>query len=218
MSFLQFILTLSFVRWLTGGVFGVLVCLVQPETRGSCSFSASKTTKDSYDINIGTVTTWTQKRQLRRPHVHLFVTIDPQFFSSENDQKALHEAYLFARNSLQSSSQCGSLRYLECLPNFLLNYAKSRSVFVDFAAWFGTTYFHISGTCPMDRYEKGKVISKGVLGDDLKVRGVHNLYVADASVFPAIPSFPTAKLSMIVGLRAGDLMAEIPRAKGKMQL
>lgn len=49
----QFILTLSLVRWLTGGVFGVLVCLVQPETRGSCSFSPSKNEKDSYDINIG---------------------------------------------------------------------------------------------------------------------------------------------------------------------
>lgn len=70
----------------------------------------------------------------------------------------------------------------------------------------------------MDRYEKGKVVSKGVLGDDLKVKGVSNLYVADASVFPAIPSFPTAKLSMIVGLRAGDLVTESPRVKGKMQL
>lgn len=156
------------------------------------------------------------------------VFVDPQLFSDKGDQQALHAAYMRARLFLQESSKLGHISYLELLPGPLLNYANSLSTFVEFASWFGTTYFHISGTCPMDRYKDDKIETVGVLADNLQVKGIKNLFAADASIFPAIPSFPTAKLSMIIGTRAADIICEETykdlaatsksKSKSKMQL
>jgi choline dehydrogenase len=156
--------------------------------------------------------------------------IDPKLFSNKNDQVALHAAYLKAREIFQTSSREGHISYVELLPGPLLNHAISLPTFVEFASWIGTTYFHICGTCPMDRYANGMVQSFGVVSDNLQVKGIDNLSIADASVFPAIPSFPTAKLSMIVGARAADFLCSNssegtqllknsrPKVKAKMQL
>ncbi len=71
----------------------------------------------------------------------------------------------------------------------------------------------------MDRFENGSLESSGVLSDTLQVKGITNLYVADASVFPAIPSFPTAKLAMIVGARAADLLCDTTsKSSAKLKL
>lgn len=44
------------------------------------------------------------------------------------------------------------------------------------------------------------------LDPELRVRGVSNLRVADASVFPSITSTNTAAPTMMIGERAADLL------------
>jgi choline dehydrogenase-like flavoprotein len=58
----------------------------------------------------------------------------------------------------------------------------------------------------MYRRQDGLVVKEGIVGENLRVRGFKNLSVADASVIPAIPSFPTAKLCTIIGAIAADIL------------
>ncbi len=62
------------------------------------------------------------------------------------------------------------------------------------------TVHHACGTCRMGA-DDGAVVDP-----DLRVRGVEGLRVADASVFPSIPSTNTAAPTMMVAERAADLI------------
>lgn len=64
------------------------------------------------------------------------------------------------------------------------------------------TVYHVSGTCRMGAGDDGQA----VLGPDLRVRGVAGLRVADASVFPTIPSVNPVVTVMLVAERAADLI------------
>lgn len=62
------------------------------------------------------------------------------------------------------------------------------------------TYNHPVGTCAMGDGPEA------VVGRDLRVRGVEGLMVADASVMPEIPQANTNLASMMIGVRAADLV------------
>ncbi len=64
----------------------------------------------------------------------------------------------------------------------------------------GTTIFHPCGTCRMGDDEASVVDSK------LRVRGVSNLRVADASVMPTVPSGNTNAVCIMIGERLADFM------------
>ena len=65
----------------------------------------------------------------------------------------------------------------------------------------GTTNFHSVGTCAMAPKESG-----GVVDPDLRVYGVENLRVVDASVFPMVPQSNTQSLVYAVAERAADII------------
>lgn len=66
------------------------------------------------------------------------------------------------------------------------------------------TVYHVSGTCRMGAADDPMT----VLDPRLRVRGVRNLRVVDASVFPTIPSVNPVGTIMAVAERASDLIAE----------
>jgi choline dehydrogenase len=67
-------------------------------------------------------------------------------------------------------------------------------------AW---TVFHQCSTCRMGRDEAASVVDPR-----LRVYGVEGLRVADASIFPTIPTGNTNAPSIMVGERASDLILE----------
>ncbi|KAL9941271.1 hypothetical protein ACHAO5_009164 [Verticillium nonalfalfae] len=60
---------------------------------------------------------------------------------------------------------------------------------------------HATSTCRMAKEEEG-----GVVGQDLKVHGFRNLRVADASVFPRLPSAHTVAATYMVAERCADFV------------
>ena len=72
--------------------------------------------------------------------------------------------------------------------------------FVRNNAW---TVFHQCGTCRMGDEAKSSVVDAR-----LRVHGVHGLRVADASVFPTIPTGNTNAPAIMVGERAADFILE----------
>ena len=74
----------------------------------------------------------------------------------------------------------------------LLNTARER----------GTTTFHMMGTCRMGPTSD----PTAVVDSRLRVHGVEGLRVADASIFPTMPSANTNASSMVVGEKAADLV------------
>lgn len=73
----------------------------------------------------------------------------------------------------------------------------SDALLENFALHFATTIYHLSCTCRIG----------SVVDPDLRVYGVRNLRVADASVFPEITSGNTNAPSIMIGERAAEIIA-----------
>ena len=65
----------------------------------------------------------------------------------------------------------------------------------------GTTIFHPTSTCRM-----GPAGQNTVVDDKLKVHGLEGLRVADASIFPTMPSGNTNAPSIMVGEKMADIL------------
>jgi choline dehydrogenase-like flavoprotein len=71
---------------------------------------------------------------------------------------------------------------------------------------FSTGALHVSCTCPMSSNEKS-----GVVDQHLRVHGFKNLRIADASVFPKIPSGHTMAPTMMVSISSTNPALASPR-------
>jgi GMC oxidoreductase len=123
------------------------------------------------------------------------------------------------------------LHCFEAMPGTLFGNTEELEGFTNYSKHAGNTYFHISGTCAMetDRHGNGgekadaqtgsgsatSISCSDCNGDNmavvdvnLRVRGVRNLRVGDASVFPRIPSSPTSATCMAVGVSLARLILE----------
>ena len=69
-----------------------------------------------------------------------------------------------------------------------------------------TTIFHQCGTCRMGRDAKTSVID-----NKLRVHGIKNLRIADASIFPTIPSGNTNAPTIMVGEKAAKIIKNQPQ-------
>lgn len=99
--------------------------------------------------------------------------------------------------------------FLELLPGPLFLYCFSPASFNAFYKMFVGTYFHYCGTCRMEMAPPvgmSHPARSHRVDEHLRVRGVDGLRIADASVFPWIPSAPIAATSMAVGVNASRLI------------
>ena len=102
-----------------------------------------------------------------------------RFTSTETMQKLIEEE-VYPGESVQSDEQLNA--------------------FIADNAW---TVFHPCGTCKMSSDP-----AQSVVDPRLKVHGLEGLRVADASIFPTIPTGNTNAPSIMVGEKAADLILE----------
>ena len=243
---LRFLLRLSVAKWLCGFVFGFLVCLTKPHSRGGL---------------VNPATTLDPETGAMRPQPGPLLA-DPAYLSDERDVATLRAAVATAHALLEESRQRDGLWYLELLPGLPFNYCLAADFFALYARLFAAPFYHACGTCQMGggsgtgsgagsaaageavpvattaralasseaatasaeaaaaaasaSEPSGKRLrrSTAVVDPELRVYGVSGLRIADASVFPAIPSGPIAAVCMAVGEGAARLLLRDQQLRG----
>ena len=122
--------------------------------------------------------------------------IDPRYLSEEQDVVAVEAAIRMCRH-IAAQPAFASARGAELAPGAevtgrdeLRTYIREQLV----------TYHHHSGTCRMG------LDSLSVVDPRLRVHGLENLRVADASIMPSVPSGNTHAPAVMVGERAADFI------------
>jgi len=118
------------------------------------------------------------------------------FLSNETDRRTAIEAVKIMR-SIVEAQPMDHIRDYEHSPGELV---KTDDEIEDFIRHNAETGFHPSGTCRMGSG------SNTVVDDQLKVHGIDGLRVADASIFPTIPSGNTNAACIMVGEKAAELI------------
>lgn len=107
------------------------------------------------------------------------LSIDPCYLRTERDRK-MFRAALAAARELGRHQELDGWRERELLPGPLGTEAETDA----FIAKAAITHHHPSGTCRMGSDERS------VVGPSLKLRGLDNLHVVDASVIPSLTAGP----------------------------
>lgn len=129
------------------------------------------------------------------PHTHPRIT--PNAYGTQHDVDEMLQAVKFIRK-LADQEPLKSLIAEELRPGPA---CKSEAELIhDFKQRSGTVY-HPSCTCRM-----GKSRSTSVVDENLKVHGIQNLRVCDASVFPNLIAGNTGAPSMLVGWKGAELI------------
>ena len=130
-------------------------------------------------------------------------SVPPKFFgnylSTRYDQKTMISGMKLMRK-LSATKALKKIIHTEMSPGKDVN---SDAELLEYARLNGETVFHQCGTCRM-----GDNPATSVVDGKLKVRGVYGLRVADASIFPTIPSGNINAPSIMVGEKAAELILQ----------
>jgi len=121
---------------------------------------------------------WTGKVQLRSSDPDDLPVVSELSLDSDEDMDAVSEGLALGRR-LARANALADLAGDELTPGPHATPAEIRRRGREGL----TTFFHPVGTCPMG--------DEGTTEPDGRLRGVDNLYLADASIFPEIPPAPT---------------------------
>lgn len=122
--------------------------------------------------------------------------IETNYLSAERDRRTLVAGIRMLRDIYRQEA-FRRLWDLEVLPG---PEARTDAELLDFARQHGGTVFHCVGTCRMGSDPRS------VVDPQLRVRGVENLRVIDASVMPAVTSANTNAASLMIGEKGADLL------------
>lgn len=128
--------------------------------------------------------------------------IQPNYLSAETDQQTVLAAMKLAKQ-IMARNEIAKYCESEMLPGTPMN---SDADWLDFARSQGLSGYHICGTAKM-----GPASDPGsVVDEQLRVRGLERLRVADASVMPLITSGNTNAATMMIAEKAADMLLGRP--------
>jgi choline dehydrogenase len=128
--------------------------------------------------------------------------ICPNYLEDERDREVLLNGMRLARRLLQTP-ELAHFSLAESLPGLQV---QSDDELLSFARRLGTSCYHLNGTARMGlSNDRGSVVD-----DQLRVHGVLNLRIIDASVMPTIPSANTWATTMMIAEKASDLIRSLP--------
>lgn len=124
--------------------------------------------------------------------------IQPNYFSHETDRRLSIQGMKIARDLMQTPEFSP---HVECeeLPG---PDVQTEDEMLSYYRQNATTTFHLMGTCRMGP-ETDKT---AVVDDQLRVRGIEGLRVADASIMPTMPSANTNAATIMIGEKCADFI------------
>lgn len=134
--------------------------------------------------------------RLRDSNPHSKPIIDPRYLTDKRDVDTLVKGIRLVQTLISTNpglrSVNASLRST-LLPGCAQHSPDSNSYWECFVRSLSLTSYHPVGTCAMH----------SVVDSNLKVHGVHNIYIGDASVMPTIPSANTQALTILIAQKLG---------------
>lgn len=124
--------------------------------------------------------------------------IQPNYLTAESDRRVLLAGMKLARRLLASRPLS---RYYD-REEFPGPQAQSDADLLAAAKQRGTTTFHLMGTCRMAPHTD----PTAVVDDQLRVRGLENLRVVDASIMPTMPSANLNASVLMIAEKAADMI------------
>ena len=125
-------------------------------------------------------------------------SVQPNYLADPRDQEVIVRALKLARRLMTTSAVSRYVSH-ELLPGAAVN---SDDEWLDFARRRGSTAYHLVGTCKMGPADD----VMAVVDAQLRVRGLQNLRVVDASVMPQVPSANTLAATLMVAEKAADMI------------
>ena len=137
---------------------------------------------------------------LNSPNINDYPLIYPNYLSTKNDCQTLVKGIKIARK-ISMSDPLKSLINEEHAPG---NYVKSSddAAILQWARETSVTIYHPTGTCKMG------VDSLAVVDYRLRVHGIQNLRIVDASIMPRITSGNTNAPTMMIAEKASEMILE----------
>ncbi|XKL64779.1 hypothetical protein PGB90_004865 [Kerria lacca] len=126
------------------------------------------------------------------------------YFDDQYDMKILLEGIkeVIKLSETRAFRKIGTRLIPSHLPQCSQHTFKSDKYWECMARYFTGTLHHQSGTCKM-----GPTTDKtAVVNPELKVHGIKNLRVADASIFPSVPGAHLYAPTLMVGEKAADMI------------
>jgi len=124
--------------------------------------------------------------------------IQPNYLKEKIDQDALVEGVKICRSLLRTSTM-KKISVCETLPG---DNIKSDEEILNFIRNKGSTVYHAIGSCRMG------VDDRAVVSPSLKINGLSNIRIADASIMPTMPSGNTNAATLMIAEKASDLIKQ----------
>jgi choline dehydrogenase len=122
--------------------------------------------------------------------------IQPNYLKEQIDQDLMIEGIKRCR-ALLKTSNINEISLRENLPGKDI---KTDKEILDYIRNNGGTVYHAIGSCRMG------IDNNAVVNSELKVNGIQNLRIADASIMPTMPSGNTNAATMMIAEKASDLI------------
>jgi choline dehydrogenase-like flavoprotein len=137
--------------------------------------------------------------RLRSPRPEDDPVVQPNYLADPRDPGVIVRALKLARRLMATKAMAPYFDH-ETLPGAKV---ANDDEWLDFARRRGSTAYHLVGTCKMGPHSD----RMAVVDPQLRVHGMENLRVVDASVMPQVPSANTLAATLMVAEKAADLIA-----------
>ena len=127
-------------------------------------------------------------------------SIQPNYLSTDEDRRIAVDAIRLTRRIMNCEPMLGH-QPEEYLPG---SHIEDQAGLAEAAGKIGTTIFHPIGTCKMGPPND----SRAVVDETLKVHGLDNLHIADASIMPTITSGNTNSPVVMIAEKASDMILQ----------